>query len=430
MSFNNPVDKPILTIGGSAYPFIQNLQNLLNSNPPPAIVYTSTDAYNGMLAEPNSTLTKVQTFFNNYTQVPTNPATPAPYNLPLTWDDFITQFRTVVGAPNTSTTAGPLFDAFVTSYKKFMNITTAAPDSAPDGDFSVLASQGVTAADLKVQFVNSFNHFLQTYKFPDPNSFSFGTPQQFLDNWIKYMTQTAVINTATGSASGSAPGLPAFEQIWTSYGFPTSSFPAALKAFYDNMLLQTGNGHAGNGYFIPSQVFSSWMESVKQQYLNTMIVSSVSTTGGDEALVIDRILRLLIQMIGILQNISSSQADRLRFLTKWQTAYTNLLVDIPTFTQGDGSAIDSNPRVGNSNTAQFGTDFAKEGKAEATQRDLVNPKMQALQDKTRARRDNIGDQAKAMQSIINQSQTSANAQTDMATAFLTELDTILAAIFK
>jgi hypothetical protein len=420
MSYSNPVDQPVLTIGNTAYPFIQNIQNLLDSNPPPAIVFSSTAAYNGMLAEGSAG--QVDTFFNNFTLV--NNQLGAPFVLPQNWDQFVTQFRTLTGAPNASTTSGTMFDAFVSTYKQFMNITTTDPNAVPDGDFAVLAGQGVTAANLKVQFVNSFNHFLQNYSFPNNSSYSFGTPQQFFDNYIKYMTQTAVLQTTTGSATGSAPGLPAFEQIWTSYGFTVSSFPAALKKFYDGILLQTGNGHPENGYFTPSQVLSTWMDSVKNQYLSTMLVSSVSTTGGDEVLVIDRILRLLVQMIGILQNISSSQADRLRFLTRWQAAYTNLLTDIPTFTQGDGSAIDSNvstrPTVSSKDTA----------KSEATVRDQVNPKMQALQDKTRARRDAISDQAKAMQSIINQSQTSANAQSDMATAFLSQLDTLLAAIYK
>jgi hypothetical protein len=422
MSYSNPVDQPVLTIGNTAYPFIQNIQNLLNSNPPPAILFSSTAAYNGMLAEGSAA--QVNTFFNNFVLAAGSPPAPAslnaPYVLPQNWDQFITQFRALTGTANPSTTGGTVFDAFVSTYKKFMNISTTNPNATPDGDFAVLAGQGVTAADLKAQFVNSFNHFLQTYSFPNNSSYSFGTPQQFFDNYIKYMTQTAVLQTTTGSATGSAPGLPAFEQIWTSYGFPVSSFPAALKKFYDGILLQTGNGHPENGYFTPSQVLNTWMDSVKNQYLSTMLVSSVSTTGGDEVLVIDRILRLLVQLIGILQNISSSQADRLGFLTRWQVAYTHLLTDIPTFTQGDKSAIDSNvptiPTISPKDTA----------KSEATVRDQVNPKMQSLQDKTRARRDSISDQAKAMQSIINQSQTSANAQS----AFLSQLDTLLAAIYK
>ena len=421
MSFNNPVDQPILSVYDPSknqtfsYPFVQNLANVINKTPAPPIDLTTLDPYKEMMSE-QGFQGQVANFFASFNtiQSPTGGTTAVPqYNLPLTWSDFLSQFQRFMGQGVTGSTTGPLFNAFLTSYEKFVNYPA---------DFSTL---NVSSSDIQNQFMNSFTHFLQTYPFPDKTQFSFGTAEQFFTNWATYMTATATVQNTTGAATG----LPAFEQIWTSFGFPQSGFQDAITKFYQNMLKQTGNGNAANGYFIPSQLFSSWMESVKDQYLHTMIISSVPGDG-NEVLVIDRILRLLIQLVGILQNITASQAQRLTFLTKWQSAYNNLLTDIPTFTQGDGSAIDSNPTPTNSDVVKYGTDLTKEGKDEATQRDKVNEKLSALQDKTRARRDSIGDQAKAMQSLVNQSQTTSNAQTDMVTAFLTTLDTILAAIYK
>jgi hypothetical protein len=151
---------------------------------------------------------------------------------------------------------------------------------------------------------------------------------------------------------------------------------------------------------------------VQEQRDITFLKSTVSLVGGRDVVVINRILFLLVELVGTLQKISASQAGYLNFLTAWQTAYTNELADMPTFVPGDGTIL--------------GGGFP----SQQTARNNISPKMQALAQIITSRQSTVSDQAKAMQSIINQSQSNTNSATDMATAFLTELTTILQSIFS
>ena len=136
-----------------------------------------------------------------------------------------------------------------------------------------------------------------------------------------------------------------------------------------------------------------------------------------------------MEMIDTLQKVSASQAERLTFLSRWQEAYTRQLTDIPTFTVGDGSAIDGGLlKTGEVLPPNTMKDQLSDKEAKA--RTAVNQKMSALQEKSRARRGQISDYAKAMQSNLNQSQDNANQQTDIATAIIQQLSTILASIFR
>ena len=56
--------------------------------------------------------------------------------------------------------------------------------------------------------------------------------------------------------------------------------------------------------------------------------------------------------------------------------------------------------------------------------------MGSLQTKVRAWRDQVGDEAKQMQTALNQSTDAANQQANMGSALLQQLSTILSQIYR
>lgn len=327
--------------------------------------------------------------------------------------------------------------------------------------------------DLEQQFENAFNHFVVNYPYiyfegegdfgdfgqaghlttyvdegingyaPDP-----GAAENFLRNWSDFIARTADITdanstpdlflvengtttilnlTITNYESGSID-LAAYEHIYNGYGFDPAGFANRVQIFYNEKLLETGQNNAENGWFIPSHHFHEWFEEMHADYLAQHDISSITTTVSSDSakdlLVIDRILRLLIEMVGVLQRISASQAQRLTFLTVWQQAYTELLIDIPTFTQGDGSPIDGTTIVDGSGSAE------DQKKSQREYRNSATTEMQALTERVRARRSAVQDEAKQLQTTINQSQDAGNQQAQMGTALLQQLATILSQIFR
>lgn len=357
-----------------------------------------------------------------------------PQNNFVEWPEFLSAWQQYSGD-----TSSDLLNAFFDDYKKALGITVDAGGHL-SGDWSVIGAdisgdpKEVTLEQLQQQFIMSFSHFLQTYPYKSDGSVgpNPGAADNFFNNWKIYMTVTAQLQDATSSPDPTTGvDLAAFQQVYNAYDFPApNTFQKEFLDFYDSVLKSSGNNApiydangnriVGVGYFIPSQNFADWMLQLRDKYIRLITISSVgdvrttvSTGATQRVLVIDRILRLLIEMTSILQQISASQAQRLSFLTTWTQAYTELLTNVPQFTAGDGSPIDG--------------DSDKEQKLRNSD---VNPHMQSILENVRARRESVQDEAKALQTQINQSQDVVNQQTQMATSMLQELSTILAQIFR
>jgi hypothetical protein len=215
------------------------------------------------------------------------------------------------------------------------------------------------------------------------------------------MAVTAQIKDSTDTTG--PYDIASFEKVYLAFGFPAADFATKLKEFYDSQVADTG-------WFIPSQAFKDWFEQMRTDYLKSLELSTVGAANGDRLLVIDRILRLLIAMIDVLQRVSASQAERLTFLTHWQQVYTNQLNDVHIFSKGDDTTVGE--------------------KGDANAIGSANTIMQTQQEKIRGRRSAIQDEAKQMQTVINQSQDAANQQTNMATAILQQMSSILSTIYR
>ncbi len=315
------------------------------------------------------------------------------------WSEFLTAAVDDDQAKKDAILAG-----FVDSYRSILNMGSGGPDDAPAGDWSGLVSalgalNPPQSISVRNEFINSFESFLFDYPFDGSNPVA--NADEFFANWQRYMGITARIGAAGG-------GLLDFRQVYDAFGFEAADFDARMAKFY---IERTDVSEGGSPYFVPSHNFDEWFEELRQDFIHQNFVSSVDTNTDTELLVIDRILRLLISIIDILQRVSAVQANRLGFLTDWQSAYTDQLADVPQFAQGDDP-------LGGGNTDQ--KNFRSE----------MNARMQAITEKIRAWRSAVQDQAKAMQSTINQSQDAANQQTQMSTSIIQQLSTILSQIFR
>lgn len=139
--------------------------------------------------------------------------------------------------------------------------------------------------------------------------------------------------------------------------------------------------------------------------------TSLSDSKFEETFRIDRVFKLLIALIEVLQGVAISQAQRLQFLTEWQKAYTALMDKIPVFTQ--------------TSSLFSGTDTE-----EANLRDDMNRINSTYTEQLRSQRSQIGDDAKALQANLNQTNDNVTQQANMATALLQQLSTILSTIYR
>lgn len=215
-----------------------------------------------------------------------------------------------------------------------------------------------------------------------------------------------------------------FEDIYAAFfGTGNPTFTAFLANYIKGVLYPTtGTPEA----FLPNENIGEWMKKVQESYSLSLTGSAAPLTSSvgesvKKTIIIDIVIQLIIKMIGVLQKVAAMQSDRLRILTKWQSAYTDLFTQIPTFTQGDGTIF------GRPNTGPGSLTSKDEGQKA---RDQANNFNQTMAETIRSRRTVIQDDAKVLQSNINQSNDSANDQASTATALIQTLSTLLGAIYR
>lgn len=387
--------------------FIQNLDNVLYYSP------ETVDATQVQNFQFYSNLnTNFEDYFNN---IDANQTT----RLPATWDDFI---KALIANYQPQPPPADLEDLvtrrFLEQYQLSLGIRTIGggglfddPISTSTGDWRDLALQGVTIEQVNEQFKTLFNHFVQNYVYDSTGKLGPNTsPNQmynFCVQFLQVLTQTAQMDSSTDDPLDGS--IAAYERVYLAYGFSPADFGTKLKEFYDAQVKE-------HGYFVPSHSFSDWFKEMRDDYKTLTYATSISVTtptGGEKLLIIDRILRLLIEMIDVLNSVAASQASRLSgFLTEHQRVYTDLMSEVPTYAADDG------------------TRFGGTGDSAEKARNEINQKMASYLETLRSRRSLVQDDAKAMQSNINQTQDAANQQTNIASAILQQLSTILGAIFR
>lgn len=139
-----------------------------------------------------------------------------------------------------------------------------------------------------------------------------------------------------------------------------------------------------------------------------------------QPLVLDRIFSLLVLMIDVLQKGTAAQANRLNLLTSWQKAYTDKMNQIHAFVAGNGD--------GHTDFSYSGLDSGSP-QAAAIRQDL-NTANTSFTQQMQGNLQVVSNDAKQLQTNINQSNDAVQSQTDMATAVLQQLSTILTSIYQ
>jgi len=297
----------------------------------------------------------------------------------------------------------------------------------PDADFAILTtSPNPITIDYNAQnttnpVFNALNHFLKGFDYTNPTGGTVTLPTATAEYTTNFISQlTAFFTTASimqdpslvPSANPTYLQLPSYEAIYMAFGptpFDRNAFIADLKTFYNDQV-------AANGYFIPSQAFGEWMDTVRQGNLAVARLAGSSSLAGnssEKAIILDRVLRLLIKIISTLQDVGIAQANRLKFITQYQQAYTSLQTQIPTFVRDPNSPIGGNDDK------------------EKDTRNTLNTQLNGIfADNLRALRGLQEDTGKKLQTNVNQTNDAVNQQTDMATTFIQQLSSLLTAILR
>lgn len=361
----------------------------------------------------SNSVTVLNNFLKQYSE--TNP-------LPQNIDDFVAAL--VAFIPGFA--ASPQGDALKTTIR-----TTIRDKLALEGQLAsalldpALASHSATFFDD--MYDQAFDKFLQEFHYTGTtdngtNPFQALSGDIIVDyNYFDARFDDFFVRFATIDPDIFPPNN--FSEIFAAFfGTGNPAYVSYLANYIKNILYPTsGNAEA----FLPKENIGEWLKKVQESYslaltgtpgLQSPIEDSIKKT-----IIIDTIIQLIIRMIGTLQKVAAVQSNRLRILTNWQSAYTNLFTQIPTFTQGDGS-IFGRPSSGP------GSLTSKDEGQKA--RDQANNFNQTMAETVRSRRTVVQDDAKVLQSNINQSNDSANDQASTATALIQTLSTLLGAIYR
>lgn len=138
--------------------------------------------------------------------------------------------------------------------------------------------------------------------------------------------------------------------------------------------------------------------------------TSLSEANFGKTVILGNIFNILLNMTTAMQNIAAAQADRLKVYTAWQKAYTDKMSQVHTFIAGGDDHLGTG-------------DYSSE-RQQLNQ--LNTGYIQTLQNKQSV----VSDDAKALQSNINQSNDAVSQQSNLATALIQEMNTLLSAIYR
>lgn len=380
------------------------------------IVFPATATY--------KTANQFVTFSNFFDSQSFKASNPTPQN----FDDFMKLYATFYGInPNDANFIADQ-GTMVNVLGQFYAINSSGDSGTNSPIPGVAADHPSFVSDLGKR---AFSAFLKTLTYPTDflNELGYGGIGGFNQQFTNYFLPAAVYKqdpnstielTALGGGifGSNPPGSPNnYQSIFNAYltNPDINDFKAQLAAYINS--IQYAPNQTSN-FVTASSGLAAWFSQQQAKYVQSLTgspsttQSSIASGGYDKTQILERILRLIVDMIGTMQKTTAAQSNHLRVLSDNQSAYTDLQGQIKVFLSGDGSTI------GGAND-----------KASQARQD-VNAYNQNLTDTIRTRRGVIQDTAKAYQSLLNQSNDAVNQQTNMGTAILQELSTLLAAIYR
>lgn len=333
--------------------------------------------------------------------------------LPSDFDDFMNGYLTYVQGHGfsgaTLPTSPTVLSKFAVDYSDFLN--------SVGGDWSQIVP-APTVTDMQNQFKSWFSSFISNYPY-NSSSGVVGDLNVFFTNAATDLTTTAALKTGSSlfDSNGvliSPDSYPRYEII---YGllFPNGNFSDRITAFYNEQI-------AAKGFFNPSMDFSVFAREVSHEYAQAAGIHNIygplalDSANFEKTLILNDIYSLVATMMDTLQKVTAAQANRLFTLTQWQNAYTDAVSQLHVFLQSDSSPLSS---------AGVFTDADAKSAVRTQLNDYLNSNYRQNMQSYQAA---VGDDAKALQSNLNQSNDAVSQQANMATAIIQELSTILSAI--
>lgn len=399
------------TVSFNGLTFVQNLQNVTIKEPG-SLSNIKSILLNGF-AGGNQTV--ADGFFQQYNKN-TNP-------LPLSLGALVSTFRAYATAHGvtSTTTQQNLVDAITKDY-----VTNVNGPGSQSSDWSLISPQP-TATDMQNQAEAWFNDFLNNFTYQTTGSVS--TLSDFIAAGNATLTTTAALQngatlyqeTGTTTTSPITLTLPTFQSIYQAF-FPNGNFAQKLNAFYQDEV-------AKSGYFSPSQALDDWTRSVGSDYVTSLAAgnfltpsSSLSSGGFQKTIILNQIFVLVASMLNTMQRVAAIQANRLQILTQWQQAFTNELSQIHVFLQSDGTTLADKPQTAGNTDPN--------ASKKATIRQELNNNINSInQTNLQNQQSVIADDAKALQSNLNQSNDQVSQQANLGTTIIQDLQTILSAIY-
>ena len=133
--------------------------------------------------------------------------------------------------------------------------------------------------------------------------------------------------------------------------------------------------------------------------------------------VLNRIIRLLTELLPILQHIGTAQAGQLDLPTKMQALYTELISKAPVYRK-DAPTFPENRQ------------FSKDDEKDAQLRNEANQRVSIWTDTLRSYRSVWENVSKKNQSLINTTTEAVNQQIDLLTTFLQQLRELVSLITR
>lgn len=352
-----------------------------------------------------------------------------PNVLPRSWADFLNMAYIAAGStPPSIAIGGPAYLDFAREFWLSQGVPGLSSQGLDLGtDFPNVVGTSPIAPDEGELFHNlfeaAFAHFIQNYDY----NFNSQVPlTAFNDAWMKFLTSTNFISSDSANIpslqfGGETPSnfvannLTSYRDLYFAF-VPNASqadFTATFTKFFDDQVTQ-------NGYFVASQFAGNWFQLVLQKKLAVTLGGTTGVEGTDsiKLSVIFKLFALLTDMLGTLQKVAATQAQRLTFYANIQQAYTNVMGRIPTITVDNlsGSTFSTDPttNLNDTNTAQ----------------QQISAITQSYTEKLRSYRSMWSDESRSHETAVNQSNETVNQQSNLATALLQEVSSILQGIFR
>jgi len=410
--------------------------NVPTFTPPPPTANLDAN-YNVMYQLAGLNITLLNQFMGSYNKFGTG--------LPGNITDFATQYakflvaQGLITEPDIPQAVGSVLNGFAIS---FQTATSFATDINQAQALSILfPGAGIYGTGNAAQdpdqyaMVNTlWGSFINQYNYQSSGSIANGTTtssEGFFQNLSVYLAVTATVssgaslivnNGSGGLVFATSAATPSFENIFYQY-FPTPNpspeFVEELTTFARNVIQQYG-------YFSPSLQYTQFVKYV-QDVSNTK-APAVATLPPTDVNILFDIFSLIGKMVGAIQNIAASQASRLALYTSWQKGYTDLLNQVPAFTGSSNDRL-RNTRPGDPSDFILGDDSPSGTKVTTRNNQQANFNSAITQQIT-AYSNTIQEDAKSLQSNVNQSTDAFNNQASTATSLLQTISTIMNAIFR